>query len=232
MEFCPGRWLHRRGGRLSKRRPTPLLAGCQRAHLRGLPGIADNELLAASNVQSAATAPVDRARIRLWLYFIACAVYLVDRLSKIWVMGALGDYDQIVVIPDFFHLIHIRNSGAAFGILSEAAPWVRMLVLVGASSLAVFALAYFVWKTAGNPNYGGRKLRVGLALILGGAAGNIHDRIVYGNVVDFLDFFVGSWHWYTFNIADSAISVGTGLLLLDLWQSSARERTANASETV
>lgn len=173
----------------------------------------------------------NRARIRLWLYFTACTVYLLDRLSKIWVMGALGDYDQIVVIPNFFNLIHIRNQGAAFGVLSEADPWVRMTVLVGAALVAVCALAYFVWQTAGNPHYGGWKLRAGLALILGGAAGNIHDRIVYGNVVDFLDFYAGSWHWYTFNIADTAISVGTGLLLLDLWQSASRERTAHASET-
>ncbi len=188
-------------------------------------------VLTAAETRRTAPAPPDVARIRLWLYFTACAVYLLDRLSKIWVMGALGDYDQIVVIPGFFNLIHIRNSGAAFGMLSEAEPWVRMLLLVGASSLTVLALAYFVWKTAGNPHYGGPKLRLGLALILGGAAGNIHDRIIYGSVVDFLDFYAGSWHWYTFNIADSAITVGTGLLLLDLWRSPDRERTTNASET-
>jgi signal peptidase II len=173
----------------------------------------------------------DPMRVRCWLYVTAIVVYLLDRLSKLWVMATLDDYDQIVVIPHFFHLIHIRNSGAAFGMLAEAEPWLRLTVLVGASSLAVFALAFFVWKAAGNTSYGGRKLQVGLTLILGGAAGNIHDRIVYGNVVDFLDFFVGTWHWYTFNIADSAICIGTGLLLLDLWRSSARERTANASET-
>lgn len=188
-------------------------------------------VLTASETRRAAPATPNVARIRLWLYFTACAVYLLDRLSKIWVMGALGDFDQIVVIPGFFNLIHIRNSGAAFGMLSDAEPWVRVLFLVGASSLTMIALAYFVWKTAGNPRYGGPMLRFGLALILGGAAGNIHDRIAYGNVVDFLDFFAGSWHWYTFNIADTAISVGTGLLLLDLWRSSDRERTTNASET-
>ncbi|MCZ2157051.1 MAG: signal peptidase II [Bryobacterales bacterium] len=188
-------------------------------------------VLTAFETRRAATATPNVARIRLWLYFTACAVYLLDRLSKIWVMGALGDFDQIVVIPGFFNLIHIRNSGAAFGMLSDAEPWVRVLFLVGASSLTMIALAYFVWKTAGNPRYGGPMLRFGLALILGGAAGNIHDRIAYGNVVDFLDFFAGSWHWYTFNIADTAISVGTGLLLLDLWRSSDRERTTNASET-
>lgn len=193
--------------------------------------IADNKRLATSSSQPAQPANSDPARVRLWLYVTAIAVYLIDRLSKLWVMATLGDYDQIVVIPDFFHLIHIRNSGAAFGMLADAEPWLRLSVLVGASSLAVFALAYFVWKSAGNASYGGWKLQTGLALILGGAAGNIHDRIVYGNVVDFLDFFFGSWHWYTFNIADSAICVGTGLLLLDLWRSSARERTANASET-
>lgn len=187
--------------------------------------------LADLETKSAIRQGQNPARLRLWLYFTACAVYLVDRLSKLWVMASLGDYDEIVVIPNFFHLIHIRNSGAAFGMLSDAEPWVRLLVLVGASSLAVFALAYFVWQSASNPSYGGAKLRAGLALILGGAAGNIHDRIAYGNVVDFLDFFVGSYHWYTFNIADSAICVGTVLLLLDMWRSSSRESTANASET-
>jgi signal peptidase II len=193
--------------------------------------IAHNERLATANAKSATHSTSDPVRVRFWLYVTAMVVYLVDRLTKLWVMATLGDYDQIVVIPDFFHLIHIRNSGAAFGMLADAEPWVRLSVLVGASSLAVFALAFFVWKSAGNSSYGGWKLQAGLSLILGGAAGNIHDRIVYGNVVDFLDFFVGSWHWYTFNIADSAICVGTGLLLLDLWRSSARESTANASET-
>jgi len=86
--------------------------------------------------------------------------------------------------------------------------------------IGALALAGLLWKSAATRNYGGTLLRAGLALILGGAAGNIHDRLVYGNVVDFLDFFAGSWHWYTFNIADSAICVGTGILLIDLWRNS------------
>lgn len=193
--------------------------------------IADNRGLEPSKETLPPVPPHDSGRIRLWLYFTAAVIYLIDRITKLWVMASLGDYDQVVIIPNFFHLVHVRNSGAAFGMLSDAAPWLRMTVLVGASSLAVLALAYFVWRVAGGTDHGGAMLRAGLALILGGAAGNIHDRIFYGTVVDFLDFFIGSWHWYTFNIADSAICVGTGLLILDLWRSSARESTANASET-
>ncbi len=151
------------------------------------------------------------------LFAVAVFVYFADQASKLWVLNTLDHFDQVVVIPGFFHLVHVRNSGAAFGMLAEAPRWIRSTVLVGLSSLAVIALVLLLWKAAASNAWGGSFLRVGLALILGGAAGNIHDRLAYGNVVDFLDFFIGSWHWYTFNVADSAICVGTGLLLIDLW---------------
>ncbi|MCW5965147.1 MAG: signal peptidase II [Bryobacterales bacterium] len=158
------------------------------------------------------------SRVRLWLFALAGFIYLADQASKLWVLRTLDHFDQIVVIPGFFHLVHVRNSGAAFGMLSEATPWLRATVLVGVSSVAVMALVYLVWNVAATREYGGAMLRTGLALILGGAAGNIHDRLAHGNVVDFLDFFIGSWHWYTFNVADSTICVGTALLLIDLWR--------------
>ncbi|MCU0229454.1 MAG: signal peptidase II [Bryobacterales bacterium] len=158
-------------------------------------------------------------RVRAWLFSLALLVYLADQLSKLWVLNTLDHFDQVVVIPGFFHLVHVRNSGAAFGILSDAAPWVRAAVLVGLSSLAVLALIVLLWRASASNAWGGAGARYGLALILGGAVGNIHDRLAYGNVVDFLDFFLGSWHWYTFNVADSGICVGTALLLIDLWRS-------------
>jgi signal peptidase II len=152
------------------------------------------------------------------MFTLSIAVFLIDQLSKFWIIGRLGPFDEIVVVPNFFHLIHVRNTGAAFGMLAEAPDWVRVTVLIGFSSTAVLALVYFLWKVSGSKRYGGWCLRFGLALILGGALGNIFDRAFHGNVVDFLDFFIGSWHWYTFNIADSAICVGTGLMLIDLWR--------------
>lgn len=158
--------------------------------------------------------------MRLWLFALAAFIYLADQASKMWVLRTLDHFDQVVVIPGFFHLVHVRNSGAAFGMLADAAPWLRATVLVGISSFAVLAVIFMLWKAAASSVYGGNLLRAGLALILGGAVGNIHDRLAYGNVVDFLDFFIGSWHWYTFNVADAAICVGTGLLLIDLWRSS------------
>lgn len=180
----------------------------------------DNKRLQIAQPQSAILVAAPAHRVRLWLFVLAGLIYLTDQASKLWVLQSLDHFDQIVVIPGFFHLVHVRNSGAAFGMLSEAAPWLRATVLVGVSSFAVLALVYLVWKVAATREYGGAMLRIGLALILGGAVGNIHDRLAYGNVVDFLDFFIGSWHWYTFNVADSAICVGTGLLLIDLWRKS------------
>lgn len=156
--------------------------------------------------------------LRLRLFALSLAVFLADQLSKLWIIGRLDFFDEIVVIPGFFNLVHVRNTGAAFGVLAEAPAWVRVSILVGFSSLAVVALVYFLWKAAASREYGGICLRIGLALVLGGALGNIFDRAVHGNVVDFLDFYLGDWHWYTFNIADSGICVGTGLLLLDLWR--------------
>lgn len=160
------------------------------------------------------------ARTRLWLVAMAGCIYLADQASKLWILANLDHFEQIVVIPGLFQLVHVRNSGAAFGMLADAPEWLRVIVLVGVSSIAVLALAYFVWKASATREYGGTLLRIGLALVLGGAMGNIHDRHAYGDVVDFLDFFIGTWHWYTFNIADSAICVGTGLLLIDLWRKS------------
>jgi signal peptidase II len=169
-------------------------------------------------------------RVRILLYTLAAVVYLADQASKLWVVTNLGHFQEVVVIPGFFHLVHVRNTGAAFGMLADAPAWLRATVLVGISSFAMLALAWFLWKTSATNRYGGSLLRLGLALVLGGAAGNMHDRLLHGNVVDFLDFFIGSWHWYTFNIADSAICVGTGLLLIDMWRKPATE-SPHASET-
>lgn len=179
--------------------------------------------LSASSVNS----PV---RARIWLFTLSAVIYLADQASKLWVVANLDHFQEIVLIPGFFHLVHVRNSGAAFGILADAPGWLRATVLVGISSFAMLALVWFIWKTASTNRYGGNLLRIGLALVLGGAAGNMHDRLLQGNVVDFLDFFIGSWHWYTFNIADSAICVGTGLLLIDMWRKSPGD-THHASQT-
>lgn len=180
--------------------------------------IPDNGKLQLAQQQTAAIPAETAGRLRLWLFVLAGSVYLADQLSKLWVVRSLDFFDQIVVIPGFFHLVHVRNSGAAFGILADSPAWLRVTILVGISSIAVVALVWFVWKAAASREYGGLFLRTGLALVLGGALGNIHDRLVYGNVVDFLDFFIGSWHFYTFNLADSAISVGSCLMLIDLWR--------------
>jgi len=116
----------------------------------------------------------------------------------------------IPVIPHLFNLTHVTNTGAAFGMFSEQpAPW-KTVVLILASAALLATIIAFAWRS--------RRMHwpttIGLALILGGALSNLVDRIRLSRVVDFLDFYYGSYHWYTFNLADSAIVVGAGLLIV------------------
>ncbi|MEZ5393639.1 MAG: signal peptidase II [Bryobacterales bacterium] len=115
------------------------------------------------------------------------------------------------VITGFFYLVHTRNNGIAFSNLNDASPMVREWLLPIFSGVAVLAIFVLFWRQS----QGAARLRWALALILSGAVGNLYDRLMYGYVVDFLDFYVGSWHWPAFNVADCCITVGAGLLLLD-----------------
>jgi signal peptidase II len=156
-------------------------------------------------------------RRRMATYGAAAAVFALDRLSKWLVETRVAPWETYAVIPHFFNIIHSRNSGAAFGLLSHAGgPW-RTILLVGFSAAALAVLAALLWR----PGSGAREraaLAIGLALILGGAAGNVYDRVMFGSVTDFLDVYVGEYHWFTFNVADSAITTGAALFLLDMWQ--------------
>jgi signal peptidase II len=121
-------------------------------------------------------------------------------------------FDTIRVIPGFFDIVHSENRGVAFGMFSDStSPW-RTTALIMASVAAVVVVSVMLWRA----NQLDRRSLWGLSCILGGAAGNVFDRIVWGRVTDFLDFYIGSYHWHTFNVADSAVVVGSGLLLLDL----------------
>lgn len=139
---------------------------------------------------------------------LAAAVVLVDQITKWWALSALAFQRPVEVLP-FFNLTLVFNRGAAFSFLAGAGGWQRLffigLALVIAAVLAVW-LARSAWRQ--------RWLAAGLALILGGAIGNVIDRIRFGHVVDFLDFHAAGWHWPAFNIADSAITIGAIALLL------------------
>ncbi len=153
-------------------------------------------------------------RLRYQALAIIGGVFLADRLTKWWVESRLGLYEVYSILPGLFNFTHARNTGAAFSILADASPTVRLLVLIIAALGITALLAHMLWQATGAA--GGPLLtRVGLSLVLGGAFGNLYDRILYGHVTDFLQVFLGSYEWPTFNVADSAICVGAGLLTLD-----------------
>ena len=160
---------------------------------------------------------------RLTALVIAMGVFALDRWSKWLVNNSFTAFDIKTVIPGFFNIVHSENPGVAFGIFAENTSHSRTLLLVGLSVVAILILAGMLWKIDRQDNL----TATGLALIFGGAIGNVYDRVRVGAVTDFLDFYAGSYHWYTFNLADSAICVGAGLLILSMLSSS-RKKEADA----
>jgi signal peptidase II len=146
-------------------------------------------------------------------YLVLAAIIIVlDAITKRLVTQRLDLHDSIPLIPDFFQLVHVRNSGAAFGIGANTHSALVPFLLNG-GAIAVFCIVVaYAFRAAVSD----RLLQVGLHLILGGAIGNLLDRFRFGYVVDFLDFFVGKYHWPAFNVADSAICIGIALLFLDM----------------
>jgi len=136
----------------------------------------------------------------------------LDQISKIYVSSVMYLHASHPVIDGFFNITYVRNPGAAFGFLANAAPMFRSLFLIIVSAAAI---AMILWFLAKNKS-AGMLLTFALSLILGGAVGNLLDRIRFGSVVDFLDFYIASWHWPAFNVADSAISVGAVLLIAEM----------------
>jgi signal peptidase II len=154
---------------------------------------------------------------RLVAFGLAATVFLLDRVTKGIIRSHVSPWDTYVVIPGFFHIVHTENRGAAFGLLANSDSEWRTFFLVGLSILVLALVASVMWQPS-SPSHS-RALGAGLSLLFGGALGNLYDRITHGTVTDFLEFFIGQYHWPAFNVADSAITVGAGLLLLDLWLS-------------
>jgi signal peptidase II len=146
----------------------------------------------------------------LAFFSIILAVLCLDQATKFWVMHHFTLYESRVVIPDLFNLTYLTNNGAAFSILAgQPALW-RQVFFLGTAGVALV----FIWMA--QRSYGRRSLwyMVAFALIAGGAIGNMVDRLRFGFVIDFLDVYVGSYHWPAFNIADSAITVGVILFIV------------------
>jgi len=166
-----------------------------------------------------------KANPGLPLLFSLSAVTLVaDQLSKYAVQKFTALGSERVLIPGFLNLLHTSNPGVAFGLFAGSTnPW-KPALLIGFSAVV---MAMLVWLLV-TDRAGGSLGRCGLALILGGAAGNVLDRFSRHRVTDFIDLYIGHYHWYTFNIADSAIVVGAALVVLTLFLEGKQQTQARA----
>ena len=162
-----------------------------------------------------------RLRVALWL---TAAVVAVDQLTKAWIVRVYPLGSELEIVPGLFRFVHARNRGIAFGILGASGPLIQLLLLIVVAGI----VAFVAWQLAraGGDGFAG----VGLALVLGGAIGNIIDRVLRGEVVDFLDFYLitggREHHWPAFNVADSAISIGACCVILAEIITQLREKRA------
>lgn len=163
----------------------------------------------ATRKGNAKPAAAGTVRSNLWLWLgLALLIVLVDQFTKILIVGyyKLGDSSYVT---SFFNVVRAHNTGAAFSFLAHAGGWQRWLF----TGIGLVATLLIVWMLR---SHGGQRLfSFALACILGGAVGNVIDRVMYGYVVDFLDFHYGGWHFPAFNAADSAITLGATCLILD-----------------
>jgi signal peptidase II len=136
---------------------------------------------------------------------VSAIVVILDQITKALIRANLSLYDSIPVIPNFFHLTFVKNDGMAFGLNFPGGIYVF-------STLSIFLTIFLFWflRQEKNSHF---LMRFSLSMILGGAIGNLIDRILFGEVVDFLDFMIGDFHWYIFNLADSSVTVGMSIFL-------------------
>jgi signal peptidase II len=158
---------------------------------------------------------------RLPYLLVATVALGLDRWTKALIQKRFSLNESISVIDGFFNITYVRNTGVAFGIFDPLSlPAKSVLLSVFTAFAVVVVITYSVRTPLRN-----RLLQIALALILGGAVGNLYDRLAYGYVIDFLEFYVGAYHWPSFNIADSAISIGVVLLALEILRDEASSRT-------
>jgi len=141
------------------------------------------------------------------ILFVSAALVLADQISKAIVRNSMSLYESIPVIREFFHFTFVTNDGMAFGINFPFGIY----IFSGISFIFTGVLLWYLWTIQDH----GLVIRTGVALILAGAVGNLIDRVFLGEVVDFLDFMIGDYHWYVFNLADSYVTVGMGFVLFD-----------------
>jgi signal peptidase II len=163
----------------------------------------------ADAVSVAQPAPLARFRLYWWL---TLAVIAADQLTKAIVRAVLAPYESVTIIPGLVDLTHVLNSGVAFGLLNELDLPFKNIITTLLAAMALGGIAYY----ARHVRIEERLARVGLSLILGGAVGNLADRLLAGRVIDFVDIYWQGWHFWAFNIADASISIGAVLVFVEL----------------
>jgi signal peptidase II len=149
------------------------------------------------------------------IFFVTfAAIVLLDQFLKAYIVATMRLHESIPVIEGYFNITYVKNPGAAFGFLSNASPQFRSLFLISVTVIAIVLILYFISKNTSKEVF----LTFSLSLILGGAVGNLIDRIRFGAVTDFLDFYISSYHWPAFNVADSAISLGALVLVVEVFR--------------
>lgn len=151
---------------------------------------------------------------RLAALVFAAGVFSLDLATKTLIRARVSAWDTYVVIPGLLNIVRAENRGIAFGLFSDGGGEWRSLVLIAVSAAVLAFVASLLWQ----PGPQRSAVRVALALVLGGACGNLYDRVVHGAVTDFIDAHLGRYHWPAFNVADSAITIGAFLLLATLWR--------------
>ena len=146
---------------------------------------------------------------RAFFFVLIAALVILDQATKTVIAKSIGLYRSVNVIPGFFELVHVRNRGAIFGFFSRSGRSIVFIILTAASLAALILVVYYFFKSPISE----KLMLTSLALIMAGAIGNQSDRIFRGYVIDFLDFNFWGWHWPSFNVADSCISIGATLLI-------------------
>src|SRR5262249_52521792 len=214
--FVPGLWRRpgqpvgppgqqacdRLPGFLRRLAPLAGVQHCGQRHRCGRSAAAERDILGPAGGEGCEPVSMRHA-------LIALAVFLFDRLSKWLVVRYIALDDVVPIIPGFFRLTHLENTGAAFSLFAESPSPFKTAILVTVSLTALVIVARLLWLRRKSFN----STTLALSLIMGGATGNLWDRLADGKVTDFLDFYVGAHHWPPFNVADSAIVVGALLLL-------------------
>jgi signal peptidase II len=151
---------------------------------------------------------------RRWLLELSliAGIVALDQLTKLLVRTGIPLHGSVTVIPDMLNLVHVRNTGAAFGFLNAVDFPYKPAVVALVATAALVGIALYAARMSSHE----RLARVGLALILGGAVGNLIDRLALGSVVDFVDVVLGGWHFWAFNVADSTITIGVVAMLADM----------------